>query len=146
MKRLIKGAWVVVADEAKALVLTNTGDAVTPALTLAERFEAAELLAASDRSARGRDHKQHETVEPPDYHRMAGATLAGAVAARLRKAQAEGALEAVVLVAPPQVLGALRTALGDSLEGRTLATIAKTLTGHPLPKIAAIVAEDLSAL
>ena len=146
MKRLIKGAWVVVADEGKALVLTNAGDALTPVLTLAERLETADLLAESDRSARGRDHRQHETVEPPDYHRMAGATLAAAVAARLRRAQAEGALAAVVLVAPPQMLGALRAALGDSLEGRTLAAIAKTLTGHPLPKIAAILAEDLSVL
>jgi protein required for attachment to host cells len=146
MKKLVKGAWVVVADEDKALVVTNTGDAVLPVLQVTERIDTKDLLAVADRSARGRDHKQHETVEPPDYHRMAGATLAGAVAAHLRKAHAAGAFESLVLVAPPQVLGALRDALGDDLASVTLAEFAKTLTGHPMPKIARILAEDLSEL
>ena len=50
-----------------------------------------------------------------------------------------------MLVAPPQVLGALRDAWTDDLAAETVAEIAKTLTGHPVARITEIVADDLAA-
>jgi protein required for attachment to host cells len=146
MNRLIKGAWVVVADEDKALFLKNGGDAAVPVFEVVERLETADLLAVEDRSGRRKDHQQRETVEPPDYHRMAGATLAQAVASQLLKSHQAGAFTRLVLVAPPQVLGALRAALDGALDAVTVAELAKTLTKHPLPKMAEIIRDDLAAL
>jgi protein required for attachment to host cells len=144
MNKLVKGAWVVVADEDKALVLKNTGSAMAVVLEVLERTDTADLLAVEDRSGRGKDHQQRETVEPANYHRMAGATLAQAIAAHLITAHRAGDFAQLVLVAPPQVLGALRDALDGALASVTVAELPKTLTGHPLPKIAEILQAELA--
>jgi len=143
MKKLVKGTWVVVADEDKGLVLANAGTVDAPELVVVQKIEAADLLAANDRSARGRDHTQSETVAPPDYHRMAGATLARALAEFLGRA--DSGFEQLVLVASPQVLGALRAALTPAVKAQVVAELAKTLTDHPLPKIAKEVVAALDA-
>lgn len=143
MTRLSKTCWIVVADEEKALLLDNRGTGLAPVLHLLKRIDSADVLAQSDRSARDRDHSQ-QTTEPADYHRMAGQSLATAVAAHLEQARAEHGFEQLVLIAPPQVLGALRHALPESLRDEVLAEMPKTLTGHPLPHIAELLAEALA--
>jgi len=144
MTPLRTGTWVVVADSALAMILENTGDARQPVLTPVLRETSAELLAVEDRSRRLADHKQAETVEPPDYGRMAGERLARDLAERLAQAAGAGRFDRLVLVAAPQVLGALREALDDSVRARVVAELHKTLTGHPLPEIGRLVAEALA--
>lgn len=136
MTRLSKTCWIVVADEDKALLLDNRGTGLAPVLHLLKRIDTADLLAQSDRSARDRDHSQ-QTTEPADYHRMAGQALATAVAGHLEQARAEHGFEQLVLIA-------LRQALPESLRDEVLAEMPKTLTGHPLPHIAELLAEALA--
>ena len=143
MTRLEKTCWVVVADEDKALVLDNRGTGLAPVLHLVKRIDTADLLAQEDRSARGQDHSQQVT-EPANYHRMAGVVLAHAVADFLRHARADHGFGQLVLIAAPQVLGALRDALDDAVRADVLAELPKTLTGHPLPHIAEVLAAALA--
>lgn len=143
MTRSGKTLWTVVADEDKALLLENRGTALAPVLHLVKRIDSADLLAATDQSARDRDHSQ-QTGEPVNYHRMAGASLAAAVADYLDHARAEQAFGQLVLFAPPQVLGALRHAMGETLRADVLADSPKTLTAHPLPDIAEHLAAALA--
>lgn len=144
MAKFSKGLWVVVMDEDKALVMENIGTATHPVLSLKQRIDSADLLAANDRSARTQDHKQHEKQTPPDYHRMAGAVLAKAVADELELAGTGGAFSEVVLVAPPQVLGALRDQMPKAVAARVTAELHKELIHLPLPKIAEHLTADLA--
>jgi protein required for attachment to host cells len=146
MKRLIGGAWVVVADEEKALVLRNVGDAFAPVLELVERIDNLVVSAMDERSARLHDHKHHATIEPPRYHRLAAATLADLVAAHLLEAKTAGLIEALVLVAPAQVLGALRHALDGQFVSEMVAEFARTMTEVPTTSIMAVLERDLSQM
>ena len=59
--------------------------------------------------------------------------------------RADSGFEQLVLVASPQVLGALREALTPAVKAQVVAELAKTLTDHPLPKIAKEVVAALDA-
>ncbi|MBD3765192.1 MAG: host attachment protein [Rhodobacterales bacterium] len=144
MTGLRTGTWVVVADSAMAMILQNTGDTRHPVLTPVLRETSEELLAAEDRSRRLADHMQAETVEPPDYGRMAGERLARDLAERLTQAARAGRFDRLVLVASPQVLGALRDELDDTVRALVVAELHKTLTGHPLPEVSRLVAEAVA--
>ena len=145
MAKFSKGLWVVVMDEDRALVLENTGSAMRPDLTLKERINSADILAVNDRSARSQDHKHHEETQPPDYHRMAGAVLARAVMDDLVRAHEAGQFSELALVAPPQVLGALRALLPTALAHLVVAELHKELTGLTLEKITEHLRHDLVA-
>ncbi len=147
----VKTCWVIVADEDKALILANAGTPVQPVLEVLARLDSATLLAVEDRSARAYIEPHHYTTQPPDFHRMAGATLAAAVAAYLVRAKEAGAqkgnaFESLILIAPPQMLGALRDALGRDLMAKVVAELHKTLTGHSLPDITRLVQAGLAAV
>lgn len=144
MQAFAKGTWVVVADSERAMVLENTGSARDPALTLVASETAEDLLALSDRSARLRDRKQTLTTEPPDYDRMAGETLAADLAQGLAAAARRGAFDRLVIAAPPQVLSAFRDRMDDALRARIVAELPKTLTHHPLPRMADVLAAALA--
>lgn len=144
MEQFAKGTWVVVADCERAMVLENTGTAAAPALMLMAKETAADLLAVSDRSARQRDRKQALTTEPPDYTRMAGETLAADVVANLAWQARAGAFDRLVIAAPPQLLAAFRNAMDEALLSRVVAELPKTLTHHPLPKLAEVVSAALA--
>jgi protein required for attachment to host cells len=144
MEAFAKGTWVVVADSERAMVLENTGTARDPALTLVASETAADLLALADRSGRARDHKQAQTTEPPDYDRQAGDRLAADLAQGLARQAQAGAFARLVIAAPPQVLSAFRAHMDEGLRARVVAELPKTLTHHPLPRLAAVVAAALA--
>jgi protein required for attachment to host cells len=144
MEHFSKGTWVVIADSERALILENTGTASSPALTLVAVETAADLLEQSDRSARKRDHKQTLTTEPPDYDRLAGERLAADVVQKLGRHARAGAFERLVIAAPPQVLSAFRARMDDNLRQRVIAELHKTLTQHPLPKLAGLLGVALA--
>jgi len=145
MEAFAKGTWVVVADSERAMVLENTGTARDPVLTLIRAETSAELLALADRSARGRDQKQTMTTEPPDYDRLAGETLAADLAQGLAAQARKGSFDRLVIAAAPQVLSALRMAMDDGLRACVIKELPKTLTHHPLPRMADVLAEALAA-
>ncbi|MBW0157413.1 host attachment protein [Sedimentimonas flavescens] len=145
---LSKGIWVVVADSEKALVLRNEGTGREPRLAFVRREEAPEVIVASDAPGRRADvgQGQRSAMEVPDYSRLNAETFMADLADDLARAQRRGAFDKLILVAPPQVLGALRAALSEGLAAHVVAEIDKTLTKHPLPEIGKIVASDIDAL
>jgi protein required for attachment to host cells len=121
------------------MILENAGDTRAPVLRQVQRFEAPEVLnAAGGPADQGRD--QRTPVEPPDRVRQAAEAMVGDVLARLAK----GGYEQLVLVAPPQVLGAIRDRMPAAVKALVKAEVPKTLTKHPLPKVAELVAEALA--
>ncbi|MFP1644981.1 baeRF12 domain-containing protein [Pontitalea aquivivens] len=147
---LPKGAWVVVADGEKALVLENTGVPGAPRLAMIARDEADPVIIASDRPGRVHEAAQGEArrsaMEMPDYARLTAERFAGDLVDMLRDRLRRGKFDKVVLVAPPQVLGALRDEMDEGLARHVLAEVHKTLTNHPVPKIAEIVAAELDGM
>lgn len=144
------GVWVVVADGEKALVLENTGGPGAPKLAMIARDEADPVIIASDRPGRVHEAAQGEarrsSMEVPDYARLTADRFAADLAAMLLDRRRRGKFDKVVLVAPPQVLGALREEMDETLTPHVLAEIHKTLTNHPLPKVAEIVEAELDKL
>lgn len=145
MPMLTKGTWVVVADAEKAVVYENVGDVRKPELRRLQQIDAPETFVATDRPGRMPDvgPNQRSALEQPDYARLAGEGLAADLAAVLARKLVKGAFERLVIVAPPQVLGAIRDELSDEVRARVLGEIPKTLTNHPVPKIGPLVAEAL---
>jgi len=131
--------WILVADGAKARLLERIGAnaPLTPAsdrcLSESEaRIPSREI--GADRP--GRVHESADTarhaMEPRvDWHRYAKEQFAGSVAKALETAALQKKFEALVLVAPPQALGDLRTALGQHAKALVTSEIAKDLTNLP---------------
>lgn len=147
MAMLTKGMWVVVADSEKAMILENKGDTRKPDLHQIERMEAGEIIVNSDRPGRVHESMQNKrsAMDTPDFGRLNAEAMVADLVAWLEKQATKGAFQKMVLVAPPQVLGAIRDEMNDALRGRVVAEMDKTLTKHPLPKIAELVAEELGS-
>ena len=145
---LPKGVWIVVADGEKAMVLENTGTPVAPRLSMIARDEAEPVAVASDRPGRMMDvgPGQRSALEQPDFARLTAENFASDLVAMLEHRLRRGKFAKLILVAPPQVLGALRDQMDDGLRGHVVAEIDKTLTNHPINKITDIVAAEIDAL
>ncbi|MGB8813430.1 MAG: host attachment protein [Paracoccaceae bacterium] len=145
MAMLTKGTWVVVADSERAMILENVGHARTPLLRQIDRFESTEVAKAGARSGKAFDQgkDQRTAVEPPDHLRLGAEALAAVLVAHLLKKLAKGAFDALVIAAPPQVLGAIRDQMDETLRAHVVAEMHKTLTKHPMHKIAELVSEEL---
>lgn len=143
-----KGAWIVVADGEKAMILENTGIPGAPKLALVSRDEAEAVVGASDRAGRLADGgpNQRSALEQTDYARLNAERFVDDIVATLDQKRSKGAFSALILVAPPQVLGALRGAMTDGLRALVVAEVDKTLTKHPLPKIAELVAAEIDGI
>ena len=136
---------ILVADGERAMVLANEGTALAPRLVQRAGLRAPEPVLATDRPGRMADPGpgQRSALEQTDAGRLASEVLAGDVAAALEAALRAGQGDRIVLVAPPQMLGALRDRLSPAVQAAVVAELHKTLTKHPLPKIAALVEEAL---
>ncbi|HMO09902.1 MAG TPA: host attachment protein [Paracoccaceae bacterium] len=136
---------ILVADAGRAMLLANEGTALAPRLVQRALLTAPEPALASDRPGRmpdpGPGHRS--ALEQTDAGRVAAEALAAEVAEALAKALRAGKGRRLVLVAPPQMLGALRDRLAPPVRAAVAAELSKTLTNHPLPKIAALVEEAL---
>lgn len=148
---LAKGAWVVVADGEKALVLESVGAPKRPELRLIEREEADLEMPGAATEAPGRVYESFggprvSALEQPDYGRLAADRFAAELVTMLAAAARKGRFEQLVLAAPPQVLGALRDAMTADLRARVVAELPKTLTKHPVAKITELIAAELGRL
>jgi len=148
---LTTGTWVVVADGAKALLLENTGTAEAPQLRVVEKMaidNPPTREQGTDQPGRmdGPGGAPGSAMEGTDFHRLAEEDFARDLAADLEARIGAGAMKRLVLAAPPQMLGSLRAAMGPALAGAVVAELPKTLTGHPTPEIARIVAAELAAI
>jgi protein required for attachment to host cells len=136
------GALVLVGDGRKALFLRNKG-AQTHVELVAERvLEQADPPTREQGTDRpGRYHSgmgaaSKSAFEQTDWHQLAEDRFAAEIGGALNKLALENKFSHLVLIAPPKVLGAVRTQLHKETAGRVVGEIAKDLTSHPIPDIA----------
>lgn len=144
--RIPNQALILVADGRKCLFLRNTGSPDSPALAVEEHREREDARTheqGTDSPGRvfARVGSRRSAVEQTDFQRLDEERFAADAATLLNRRAQAGEFEALVVVAPPQTLGELRRHYDPAVQGRLLAEIGKDLTGHPIPEIAAILAD-----
>ena len=138
-------ALVVVGDGEKALFLRNAGSPRELKLEV-------ENVLAHDNPAtheQGTDKPGRTTasagtarsaMEETDWHRLGEERFAVETAAILYRLAHANQYEALVLVAPPKVLGNWRKALHKEVIDRIIAEVPKELTSHTIPDIQRLLA------
>lgn len=145
------GTWVLVADGEKALFLENVGEPGAPALEV-RRMKEQENPPTRDQGTASPGRVQSSATtsshayEETDWHRLEKERFAQDLAETLRNMARADRYQQIVVVAPPFVLGELRTAWDNEVQSRVIAEIDKTLTNHTVTEIANIVTRELSAL
>lgn len=133
------GAFVVVADHAKAILIRNNGSPIAPDLEILAVADAPENPPTrdqgTDRPGRAFSGSHGSAVEQTDWHELAGKRFIEETAGAIEMVLADG-FEALVLVAPPRALADLRSALSDRVRTAVVAELDKDLTGMPVCDIA----------
>jgi len=138
--RIDEGAWVVVCDGAKAIILENIGDAGMPDLRMREAEEQPDRRTGEiGTDAPGRAINSvgsiRSAVEQTDFHEESERTFLTDLARRLDKALTDRATTSMVIVAPPRALGMLRGAYSTQLQKAIAAELDKDLVGMPIGEI-----------
>lgn len=138
--KIDQGAWVVVCDGAKALVMENAGDAKFLNLKVREVHEH-EDPATRDQGtdAPGRSVNSvgsaRSGMEQTDWHGRAEQAFLKDLTVRLDGAINAGQVKSLVMVAPPTALGVLRQAYSKQLKGALAGEIEKDLVKMPTAEI-----------
>jgi protein required for attachment to host cells len=145
--KIAHGTLVLAADGKKALLFRNEGDrkySILQTLTHEEIVNPATRDVGSDRPGRAFSSigKRRSGYDQTDWHRQAEQRFARR-AADLLEAAASGNDEDLVIVAPPQFLGLLRTQLSASVGKRVRAEINKDLVHHDIDDISGAIAHHL---
>ena len=124
------GAWVVVCDGAKALVLENAGNRKTPNLRTKEVYEHDDPKThelGTDKPGRSLSSvgNGHSAMEQTDWHDMEEQRFLAQLAARLDKAVLGGDTPSLIVVAPPRALGVLRKAFTSHVRQAIRADVEK---------------------
>lgn len=138
---LPKGALILVADGARALMLRNDGPPSAPRLVVEHRMEAAENPpdhAGADRPGRVFKGDRRAAVDVGSRHDLEEARFADIVAETFAKLAAGAPAAPLALAAPPPVLAILRRALPDATRARVIAETPKDLVHHPVEEIARV--------
>lgn len=138
--RIDNGYWVVVCDGRKALILENAGDAERLNLVTRETKVAENPPTREQGTERpGRVHQsvgaERSAVEQTDWHDLVERAFLRELAGRLDRAVAAGEARAIVLVAPPRAMGALRADLSPAVRAAVKAEIVKDYVGQPVSEI-----------
>jgi len=134
-------AWILVGDGRKALMLRNSGTPQRPNLDVIDVLNGGDNppthVQGTDRPGRVMQStlNRRSAVEQTDWHEIAESRFAATIASRLNAAAQENRFEHLVLVAPPNMLAALRKHLDSKVLPRVVAEIDKDLTKHPVPEI-----------
>jgi protein required for attachment to host cells len=139
--RLPHGAWVLVADGRKALLLVNEGDEDYPDLRVEQTIEAPPnpptRNQGADRPGRAIFSSRRSAVGQTDWHKIGEVQFAASVVDRLL---AESAPSALVLAAPPAFLAELRKRLPKRIRAKVLAELDKDLTHLTVHEIERMIA------
>ncbi len=138
--RIDRGAWVVVCDGTKALVLENVGSPTAPALkTLEVHDQVDPKTSQQGTDAPGRAFNSvspaRSAMDQTDWHAQAEFRFLADIARRLEAAVTAGATRALVLIAPPRALGMIRRCYSDRVLGALRAEIDRDLVRLPIPEI-----------
>jgi protein required for attachment to host cells len=133
-------ALVMVGDGARALFLRNRGTRANVELVLERQVDQENPPTreqGTDRPGRrpGSDGVSQSAVGETDFHQLAEQKFAARIADDLYRMGHAQEFAALVVVAPPRMLGDLRAALHPEVTQRIVAEVPKDLTGHPLPEI-----------
>jgi len=135
------GAWVVVCDGAKALVLENAGNRKMPNLRTKEVYEHDDPKThelGTDKPGRSSSSvgNGHSAMEQTDWHDMEEQRFLTQLAARLDKAVLGGDTPSLIVVAPPRALGVLRKAFTSHVRQAIRAEVEKDYVKLPVDEIA----------
>ncbi|EYD71617.1 host attachment family protein [Limimaricola hongkongensis] len=149
MARIDNGTWVLVADGEKALILENTTDDQHPNLRVVRKQEQdnpPDREQATDKAGRQADGGpgQRTALAETDFHQLAKDRFASDLADILYRHVHKGRFEKLVIVASPQVLGALREEMHKEVADTVVVEIAKTLTNHPVIEIEAAISSEIA--
>ena len=149
MPALDTGAWVLIADGEKALILENHGDAQDYNLQVRRKEEQdnppTREQAANRRGRMSDSQGNRSAFEDTDWHELQKDRFAHDLAELLYTRAHRGQFDKLVIVAAPNVLGELRKTLHKEVADRVIAEIPKTLTGQPLDEIETHLAKELAA-
>ena len=135
-----EGAWVVVCDGAKAIILENIGDALYPDLRMRQAEEQPDRRTREiGTDAPGRAISSvgsiRSAVEQTDFHDESEKAFLTDLVRRLDKALSEGETESLIVVAPPRALGMLRNAYSAQVRKAVAAEVDKDLVAMPIVDI-----------
>lgn len=138
--KIENGAWVVVCDGRKALILRNEGDAAFPNLRTHEVHEQDNPPTREQGTdAPGRVHESASTarssVEPTDWHEEAEREFLRKLAARLDAAVGAGEVKSIIVVAAPRALGVLRPLYSKQLGDAVAAEVDRDMVRLPVYEI-----------
>ena len=138
--RIRAGEWVVVCDGAKALILENAGDAISPNLKTREVHEQPDATTREQGTdAPGRTFSsvgsRRSAVEQTDWHDQSEQRFLADLADRLDAAVAMGEAKSIIVVAPPRALGMLRQSLSAGVRSIVRAEIDKDYVKMPVYEI-----------
>jgi protein required for attachment to host cells len=133
-------ALVLVGDGRKALFLRNRGTPADLDLVVEGEIEqqnppTREL--GTDRPGRkhGNDGVSRSAIEETDQHDRAEQQFAVRLADTLYEMGHAQRFQALVMIAPPRMLGDLRAALHPEVSQRLVGEMPKDLVGHPVPEL-----------
>jgi protein required for attachment to host cells len=134
------GAWVVIGDGHKALVLHNDGDADLLNLrrvSVRENDNPATRMQGADHPGRASAPAglTPGVVEQTDWHQIEEDRFASSLAHDLNDAAREQRFKELVVVAPPKTLAELRREFDKETQKRIVAEIPKDYTHHTIPDI-----------
>jgi protein required for attachment to host cells len=138
--KIDNGAWVVVCDGAKALVLENAGNRMTPKLTTKEVYEQSdartrELGADKPGRAFGSASSVRSSVTQTDWHDLEEQKFLAKLAARLDKAVQAGETRSLIVVAPARAIGMLRREFTPHVRQALKAEVEKDYVKMPVDEI-----------
>lgn len=138
--KISPGAWVVVCDGAKALILENNGDKEYPDLRTREVFEQENPPTSEQGTDRpGRSHSAvgpgRSAVGQTDWHDQAEARFLKELIEKIHLAVHGGETKELVIVAPPRALGMIREHYTPAIKGALQKEIDKDLVKIPVDQI-----------
>ncbi len=144
--KIDSGAWVVVCDGAKALVLQNAGNRTTPSLKTKEVYEHADAKTSelgTDKPGRASNSVGHgrSAMEQTDWHDQEEQKFLAKLAARLDKAVLGGETPSLIVVAPPRAIGVLRRAYTSHVRQAIRGEVEKDYVKMPIDEIERHLAE-----
>lgn len=139
--RIPAGALVLIGDGKRARFLRNTGTALRVQLVTELALEQENPPTheqGTDRPGRylRGDRVSRSAVEQTDWHQLAEDRFAVRLADELYRMGHAHQFEHLIVVAPPKVLGILRSAFHPEVTARIVAEVPKDLTHHPEREIA----------
>ncbi|ADP71797.1 Host attachment protein [Rhodomicrobium vannielii ATCC 17100] len=128
--------YILIADGARARLLLSEGR--TKALTEVPSSDERQTLKPDHELERDRPGRVHESanvsrhaIERPDLHQVEKEKFAVALAAKLDKRLENDEFDRLLVVAAPETLGVIRTALSEKLRAVVLGEVPKDLTKVP---------------